>query len=101
MSTFAAVMTGQGVGAISTIQLVGDSAKTVIKKIFKPVTAKPTESRMGKGKGAPSKWVAVVKPGRVLYEIAGVSEEDAREAMRLASHKLPMKSRFITRESGR
>ena len=67
----------------------------------KPVTAKPTESRMGKGKGAPSKWVAVVKPGRVLYEIAGVSEEDAREAMRLASHKLPMKSRFITRESGR
>lgn len=66
----------------------------------KPVTAKPTESRMGKGKGSPSKWVAVVKPGRVLYEIAGVSEEVAREAMRLASHKLPIKSRFIARESG-
>lgn len=67
----------------------------------KPVTAKPTETRMGKGKGAPSKWVAVVKPGRVLYEIAGVTEKEAREAMRLASHKLPIKSRFIARESGR
>jgi large subunit ribosomal protein L16 len=67
----------------------------------KPVTAKPTESRMGKGKGAPSKWVAVIKPGRVLYEIAGVSEEEARAAMRLASHKLPIKCRFIARESGR
>ncbi len=71
-------------------------------KVFpsKPVTSKPTESRMGKGKGAPSKWVAVVKPGRVLYEIAGVSEEEARSAMRLASHKLPIKTRFIARESG-
>ena len=67
----------------------------------KPVTAKPTETRMGKGKGAPSKWVAVVKPGRILYEIAGVSEEEAREAMRLASHKLPIKSKFIARGSGR
>ena len=67
----------------------------------KPVTAKPTESRMGKGKGAPSKWVAVIKPGRVLYEIAGVTEEEARAAMRLASHKLPIKCRFIARESGR
>ncbi len=67
----------------------------------KPVTAKPTESRMGKGKGAPSKWVAVIKPGRVLYEIAGVTEEEARAAMRLASHKLPIKCRFIVRESGR
>jgi large subunit ribosomal protein L16 len=66
----------------------------------KPVTAKPTESRMGKGKGSPSKWVAVVKPGRVIYEIAGVPIEIAREAMRLASHKLPVKSRFIVRESG-
>ena len=65
----------------------------------KPVTAKPTESRMGKGKGAPSKWVAVVKPGRVLYEIAGVPEEEAREAMRLASHKLPINCRFIVRGS--
>jgi large subunit ribosomal protein L16 len=66
----------------------------------KPVTAKPTESRMGKGKGSPSKWVAVTKPGRVIYEIAGVTKETAREAMRLASHKLPVKSRFIARESG-
>ena len=65
----------------------------------KPVTAKPTESRMGKGKGAPSKWVAVIKPGRVLYEIAGVPEDEAREAMRLASHKLPMRCRFIVRGS--
>lgn len=65
----------------------------------KPVTAKPTESRMGKGKGAPSKWVAVVKPGRVLYEISGVPEEEAREAMRLASHKLPINCRFIVRGS--
>ena len=67
----------------------------------KPVTTKPTESRMGKGKGTPSSWVAVVKPGRVLYEIAGVPEEEAREAMRLASHKLPMRTRFIDRGSGR
>ncbi len=72
-------------------------------KVFpsKPVTSKPTESRMGKGKGTPTKWVAVVKPGRVLYEIAGVTEEEARAAMRLASHKLPMKTRFMVRESGR
>ena len=66
----------------------------------KPVTAKPTETRMGKGKGAPSKWVAVVKPGRIIYEIAGVTDEVARQAMRLAAHKLPVKTRFIARESG-
>lgn len=66
----------------------------------KPVTAKPTESRMGKGKGAPSKWVAVVKPGRIIYEVAGISEELARESMRLAAHKLPIKTRFVSRESG-
>jgi len=66
----------------------------------KPVTAKPVETRMGKGKGAPSKWVAVVKPGRVLYEVAGVPVELAREAMRLAAHKIPMKCRFMTRGSG-
>jgi len=66
----------------------------------KPVTAKPIETRMGKGKGAPSKWVAVVKPGRVLYEVAGVPVELAREAMRLAAHKIPMKCRFMTRGSG-
>ena len=69
-------------------------------KIFpdKPVTAKPAETRMGSGKGAPEYWVAVVKPGRVLFEIKGVSEEIAREALRLASHKLPIKSKFIKRE---
>jgi large subunit ribosomal protein L16 len=65
----------------------------------KPVTSKPTETRMGKGKGTPSKWVAVVKPGRVLYEIAGVPEEEARAAMRLAAHKLPIRTRFISRKS--
>jgi len=64
----------------------------------KPVTAKPAETRMGSGKGAPDHWVAVVKPGRVLFEVAGVSEEVAREALRLASHKLPVETRFIARE---
>jgi large subunit ribosomal protein L16 len=69
-------------------------------KIFpdQPVTAKPAETRMGSGKGAPDFWVAVVKPGRVLFELAGVPEATAREAMRLASHKLPIKSRFIKRQ---
>ncbi len=69
-------------------------------KIFpdKPVTKKPAEVRMGSGKGSPEFWVAVVKPGRVMFEIAGVSEELAREAMRLASHKLPVKSKFIKKE---
>src|SRR5579875_783609 len=65
----------------------------------KPVTAKPAEVRMGGGKGAPDHWVAVVKPGRVLFEIGGVTEAVAREAMRLASHKLPVATRFIQRES--
>jgi len=70
-------------------------------KIFpdKPVTKKPAETRMGSGKGSPEYWVAVVKPGRVLFEIAGVPEEAAREAMRLAMHKLPVKCKFITRET--
>ena len=69
-------------------------------KIFpdKPVTQKPAETRMGSGKGSPEYWVAVVKPGRVLFELAGVSEEVAREAFRLAAHKLPVKCRFIARE---
>ena len=69
-------------------------------KIFpdKPVTKKPAETRMGSGKGAPEYWVAVVKPGRVLFEIAGVDEATAREAIRLASHKLPCKTKFIARE---
>ena len=69
-------------------------------KIFpdKPVTEKPAETRMGSGKGSPEYWVAVVKPGRVLFEIAGVSEEIAREAMRLAMHKLPIKCKFVAKE---
>lgn len=68
-------------------------------KIFpdRPITYKPAETRMGSGKGTPEYWVAVVKPGRVLFELAGVSEEVAREAMRLAAHKLPIKTKFITR----
>lgn len=64
----------------------------------KPVTMRPAETRMGSGKGSPEFWVAVVKPGRVLFEISGVTEETAREAMRLASQKLPIKTKFITRE---
>jgi large subunit ribosomal protein L16 len=63
----------------------------------KPVTKKPLETRMGKGKGAPEEWVAVVKPARILYEMEGVSEEVAREAMRLAAHKLPINTRFVVR----
>ena len=70
-------------------------------KIFpdKPITEKPAETRMGSGKGSPEYWVAVVKPGRVLFEIGGVSEELAREAMRLASHKLPIKCKFVSRQA--
>jgi len=70
-------------------------------KIFpdKPVTSKPAETRMGSGKGSPDYWVAVVKPGRVLFEIAGVTEEVAREAIRLAGNKLPCKVKFIKREN--
>ena len=63
----------------------------------KPVTAKPAETRMGSGKGAPDHWVAVIKPGRILFEIAGVREEAAREAMRLAAYKLPIPTRFVAR----
>jgi large subunit ribosomal protein L16 len=63
----------------------------------KPVTKKPAETRMGKGKGAPEYWVAVVKPGRVLFEIQGVSEQMAREALRLGANKLPLKTKFVTR----
>lgn len=65
-----------------------------------PITQKPAETRMGSGKGAPEYWVAVVKPGRVMFEIDGVNEEAAKEAMRLASHKLPVKTRFIKRQEG-
>ena len=69
-------------------------------KIFpdKPVTEKPAETRMGSGKGSPEYWVAVVKPGRVMFEIAGVPEDVAREALRLASHKLPIKTKIVKRE---
>ena len=69
-------------------------------KIFpdKPITQKPAETRIGSGKGSPEYWVAVVKPGRVMFEIGGVSEELAREAFRLASHKLPIKTKFVVKE---
>ena len=69
-------------------------------KIFpdKPITEKPAETRMGSGKGSPEYWVAVVKPGRVMFEMGGVAEDVAREAMRLAMHKLPIKCRFVTKE---
>ena len=66
----------------------------------KPFTKKPAETRMGSGKGNPEGWVAVVKPGRVMFELAGVDEQLAREAMRLAGHKLPVKTKFVTREDG-
>ena len=71
-------------------------------KIFpdKPITEKPAETRMGSGKGSPEYWVAVVKPGRVMFEIAGVAEDVAREAMRLAANKLPIKCKFVTKEMG-
>ncbi|MBZ4658684.1 LSU ribosomal protein L16P [Desulfacinum infernum DSM 9756] len=64
----------------------------------KPITKKPAETRMGKGKGSPEMWVAIVKPGRILYELKGVPEEVAREACRLASHKLPVATRFVSRQ---
>ena len=69
-------------------------------KIFpdKPITEKPAETRMGSGKGSPEYWVAVVKPGRVMFEMDGITEEQAREAMRLASHKLPIKCKFVTKQ---
>jgi len=66
----------------------------------KPVTKKPAETRMGKGKGSPEFWVSVIKPGTMLYEMQGVNEETAREAFRLAAHKLPMKTKFVSREDG-
>ena len=71
-------------------------------KIFpdKPITEKPAETRMGSGKGSPEYWVAVVKPGRVMFEIAGVAEDTAREAMRLAANKLPIKCKFVVKEEG-
>lgn len=72
----------------------------VLIRIFpaKPITIKPAETRMGKGKGSPDHWVAVVKPGRIMFELEGVQEEIAREAMRLAGHKLPIKTKFVVRK---
>ena len=71
-------------------------------KIFpdKPITEKPAETRMGSGKGSPEYWVAVVKPGRIMFEMAGIDEVTAREAMRLAGHKLPIKTKFVIRDNG-
>jgi large subunit ribosomal protein L16 len=66
----------------------------------KPITKKPAETRMGKGKGAPEQWVAVVRPGRILFEMGGIDKELAQEALELAAHKLPLKTKFVTRELG-
>jgi large subunit ribosomal protein L16 len=65
----------------------------------KPITKKPAETRMGKGKGAPEEWVAVIRPGKILFEMEGVGVETAQQAMRLAAHKIPMKTKFVSRES--
>ena len=85
-------------GRIAITRFIKRSGRIWIR-VFpdKPITKKPQETRMGKGKGAPDQWVMVVKPGRILYEMEGVSEKDAREAMRLASHKLSVKTRFVKR----
>ena len=93
-------MTGRQIEAarVAIMRYIKRSGKLWIR-VFpdKPVTMKPAETRMGKGKGSPEYWVAVIKPGRILFELEGVSEEVAREAMRLASSKLPMKTRFMKR----
>ena len=85
-------------GRIAITRFIKSSGRIWIRMFpDKPITKKPQETRMGKGKGAPDQWVMVVKPGRILYEMEGVSEKDAREAMRLASHKLSVKTRFVKR----
>ena len=86
-------------GRIAMTRFVKRGGKIWIR-IFpdKPITKKPAETRMGKGKGAPEGWVAVVKPGRILFEMEGVDEERAREAMRLAAQKLPIKTKFVSRK---
>ncbi len=86
-------------GRVAMTRFVKRGGKIWIR-IFpdKPITKKPAETRMGKGKGAPEGWVAVVKPGRVLFEMEGVDEKMAREAMRLAAQKLPIKTKFVTRK---
>lgn len=89
-------------GRVAIMRFIKRGGKLWIR-IFpdKPVTKKPAETRMGKGKGAPEFWVAVVKPGRILYEMEGVSEADAREALRLASHKLALPTQFVSRTAPR
>ena len=85
-------------GRIAITRFIKRSGRIWIRMFpDKPITKKPQETRMGKGKGAPDQWVMVVKPGRILYEMEGVSEKDAREAMRLASHKLSVMTRFVKR----
>ena len=101
-ATTAALITGNQIEAarIAMTRYIKRGGKVWIK-IFpdKPITAKPIGTRMGKGKGAPEYWVAVVKPGRVMFEIAGVPEETAREALRLAANKLPNQAKFVKRET--
>ena len=77
-----------------------EAARVAMTRYCKPITQKPAETRMGSGKGSPEYWVAVVKPGRVMFELGGVSEETAREALRLASNKLPIKCKFVAKEEG-
>lgn len=85
-------------GRIAITRFVKRSGRVWIRMFpDKPITKKPQETRMGKGKGAPEQWVAVIKPGRILYEMEGVPEKDAREAMRLAAQKLSIKTRFVKR----
>ena len=85
-------------GRIAITRFIKRSGRIWIRMFpDKPITKKPQETRMGKGKGAPDQWVMVVKPGRILYEMEGVSEKEAREALRLASHKLSIKTRFVKR----
>ena len=88
-------------GRIAITRHVKRGGKIWIRSFpHKPLTSKPAETRMGKGKGALEKWVAVVKPGHILYEMQGVTEEVAREAFRLGAHKLPIRTRFVKREAG-
>jgi len=87
-------------GRIAITRYVKRKGKLWIRAFpWKPITKKPTEVRMGKGKGDPEFWVDVIKPGKIIYELEGVSENAAREAMRLAAHKLPIRTRFVSRES--
>jgi large subunit ribosomal protein L16 len=85
-------------GRIAITRFIKRSGRIWIRMFpDKPITKKPQETRMGKGKGAPEQWVAVVRPGRILYEMEGVTEKEAREALRLAAHKLGIKTKFVLR----